>query len=450
MSTTPEPMAALTSKAARRVAVIGAGPAGLMAAEELALAGMQVDVYDAMPSVGRKFLLAGKGGLNITHAEPLETFAWRYTSHTGSRAPQVAAWLEALKPDALRDWVHALGIETFVGTSQRVFPKDMKAAPLLRAWLHRLRGQGVRFSARHRWLGWDADAAGDHGAIAVTDGQMNRTALRALRFAKPEGEQIVRADAVVLALGGASWKKLGSDGAWVSLLRSAGVVVHDLQPSNCGFDLSLPWSEHLQSAFAGQPVKPVALKFTDSQGNVFSRQGEFVITETGVEGSLIYAASALIRDEIAKNGHATIYLDLLPAFTHEKVLAETSHPRGSKSLSAHLKSRLNLHGLKSALLYEALSKAQMQDMPLVAQTIKALPLTLGASRPIDEAISSAGGVALDAMNDQLMLRAVPGVFCAGEMLDWEAPTGGYLLNACWASGRVAGRAAAQWLCHHAA
>jgi uncharacterized flavoprotein (TIGR03862 family) len=409
----------------KTAAVIGGGPAGLMAAEELALSnmkgGVQVDVYDAMPSVGRKFLLAGIGGLNITHAEPLEQFTSRY----GARSNQVATWLDALSPQALRDWVHALGVETFVGTSQRVFPKDMKAAPLLRAWLHRLRGQGVRFHARHRWLGWAADGG--------------------LRFAHPSGESSVQADATVLALGGASWKKLGSDGAWQPWLQAAGVSVKPLLPANCGFDLAKPWSEHLRCQFAGQPVKPVALHFKDSVGNEFRRQGEFVITETGVEGSLIYAASHLIRDEISHNGRATIHLDLLPAFDLEKVQAEVSHPRGSKSLSAHLKSRLNLQGLKMALLYETLTKEQMHDAALLAQTIKALPLALSAARPIDEAISSAGGVAFEAMNAQLMLEAKPGVFCAGEMIDWEAPTGGYLLNACLASGRVAGRGAAAYL-----
>ncbi len=401
--------------------VIGGGPAGLMAAEELALAGVQVDMYDAMPSVGRKFLLAGIGGLNITHAEPLENFTPRY----GVRALQIATWLEALSPDALRDWVHALGIETFVGTSQRVFPKDMKAAPLLRAWLARLRGQGVKFHARHRWLGWAEDGG--------------------LRFLNAQGDLAVRADATVLALGGASWKKLGSDGAWQPWLNDAGVQVKPLLPSNCGFDLAKSWSEHLRSQFAGQPLKPVSLHFKDSIGAEFHRQGEFVITETGVEGSLIYAASRMIRNEITNSGTATIHLDLLPAFSAEKVLAEVRHPRGSKSLSAHLKSRLNLHGLKSALLYEVLSKEQMQDTALLAQTIKALPLTLSATRPIDEAISSAGGVAFEAMNAQLMLSKIPGTFCAGEMIDWEAPTGGYLLNACLASGQVAGRGAAAWL-----
>jgi uncharacterized flavoprotein (TIGR03862 family) len=405
----------------KTAAVIGGGPAGLMAAEELALAGVQVDVYDAMPSVGRKFLLAGIGGLNITHAEPLENFTSRY----GDRSTQVAAWLDELSPQALRDWVHALGIETFVGTSQRIFPKDMKAAPLLRAWLHRLRSRGVRFHARHRWLGWNAQGE--------------------LRISRPQGEICIRPDATVLALGGTSWKKLGSDGAWQPWLADRGIEVKPLLPANCGFDLSRPWSEHLRSQFAGQPLKPVALHFKDAQGKAFRRQGEFVITETGVEGSLIYAASSMIRDEIARSGQATIHLDLLPAFTLDKVQAEVSHPRGSKSLSAHLKSRLNLQGLKIALLYETLSKQELLAPALIAQTLKSMPLTLHAPRPIDEAISSAGGVAFEAMNAQLMLQAQPGTFCAGEMIDWEAPTGGYLLNACLASGRVAGRGAAAYL-----
>jgi uncharacterized flavoprotein (TIGR03862 family) len=409
----------------KSAAVIGAGPAGLMAAEELALAGAQVDVYDAMPSAGRKFLLAGIGGLNITHAEPLDMLVSRY----GVRSAQVAAWLEHLSPQVLRDWVHSLGIDTFIGTSQRVFPKDMKAAPLLRAWLYRLRAQGVRFHARHRWLGWEADGA--------------------LRLHSPQGELLIKPAATVLALGGASWKKLGSDGAWQPWLQAVGVDVKPMLPSNCGFDLAKPWSAHLRSQFAGLPLKPVALHFKDSRGQEFHKQGEFVITETGVEGSLIYAASSQIRDEIMRSGLATIHLDLLPSFSLEKVQSEVSHPRGSKSLSAHLKSRLSLHGLKSALLYEVLSKEEMQDANTLAQTIKALPLTFSTTRPIDEAISSAGGVTFEAMNAQLMLNAHPSIFCAGEMIDWEAPTGGYLLNASLASGRVAGRGAAQWLTNRA-
>lgn len=409
----------------KSVVIVGAGPAGLMAAEVLAQGGVQVDVYDAMPSVGRKLLLAGIGGLNITHAEDFESFVSRY----GERAVQVRPWLSAFGPQALRDWVHGLGIETFVGTSQRVFPKDMKAAPLLRAWLHRLRGQGVRFHARQRWLGWAADGG--------------------LRFAHPSGESVLHADATVLALGGASWKKLGSDGAWAPWLQAAGVQVQPLRPANCGFDLAGAWSAHLRKEFAGQPLKPVALQFKDYTGVEFRRQGEFVITETGVEGSLIYAASHWIREEIARSGQATIHLDLLPAFNLEQVQAQVRHPRGSKSLSAHLKSRLNLQGLKMALLYETLSKEHMLDAACLAQSIKALPVHLGAPRPIDEAISSAGGVAFEAMTAQLMLQAKPGVFCAGEMIDWEAPTGGYLLNACLASGQVAGRGAAAYLAQSA-
>jgi uncharacterized flavoprotein (TIGR03862 family) len=408
----------------KSVVVIGAGPAGLMAAEVMVAAGLRVDVYDAMPSVGRKLLLAGIGGLNITHAEDFETFV----KHYGVRCAQIRPWFsgsDGLSPQALRAWVQGLGIDTFVGTSGHVFPQDMKAAPLLRAWLHRLRSQGVRFHARHRWLGWTA-----HGG---------------LQFVHPSGLSEVSADATVLALGGASWKKLGSDGAWVACLQALGVEVKPLIPANCGFDLAQPWSEHLRSQFAGKPLKPVALHLKDSSGHEFRKLGEFVITDTGVEGSLIYAASRWIRDEIAHSGQATVHLDLLPAFSLERVQAEVSHPRGSKSWSAHLKSRLNLQGLKTALLYETLSKTQLHNTAVLAQTIKALPLTLSAARPIDEAISSAGGVAFEAMDANLMLKTRPGVFCAGEMLDWEAPTGGYLLNACWASGRMAGLGVAQWL-----
>ena len=408
----------------KQVAIIGAGPAGLMAAEVIAQAGHQVDVYDAMPSVGRKFLLAGIGGLNITHAEEFENFITRYASQGGG-AERVARWLEAFSPMQLREWVQALGIETFVGTSQRVFPSEMKAAPLLRAWLARLRSQGVKFHARHRWQGFSKDGA--------------------LQFTLPQGEMQIKPDATLLALGGASWARLGSDGAWAAWLQARGVKVEPLQSANCGFDVKLPWSALLQEKFAGQPIKPVALQFSNSQSETFKRQGEFVLTQTGVEGSLIYSASRAIREEINAQGSATIHLDLLPAFSADKVLAEVSHPRGSKSLSAHLKSRLNLQGIKTALLYELLSKEQMQDAQQFAQAIKALPITLGAARPIDEAISSAGGVAMDALSDSLMLKALPGLFCAGEMLDWEAPTGGYLLSACWASGRVAGRGAVAYL-----
>jgi uncharacterized flavoprotein (TIGR03862 family) len=355
----------------KQVHIIGAGPAGLMAAEVIAGAGHQVDVYDAMPSVGRKLLLAGIGGLNITHAENFERFITRYAtseSSSVSHAPEVAQWLQAFSPQDLRDWVHALGIETFVGSSQRVFPAEMKAAPLLRAWLQRLRGRGVRFHARHRWLGWDAQGA--------------------MRIASPQGELALRSDAALLTLGGGSWRKLGSDGAWLPWLQARGVKVHELQPANCGFDVAKPWSDLLREKFAGEPLKNVALHFVSSVSSEgqpsFARQGECVITQTGIEGSLIYAASRALRQEIAQTGQATIHLDLLPALSAERVWAEVSHPRGSKSLPSHLKSRLNLQGVKTALLYERLPKEAMQDSTKLAAAIKALPLTLARTRPLDE------------------------------------------------------------------
>jgi uncharacterized flavoprotein (TIGR03862 family) len=397
------------------VAVIGAGPAGLMAAEVLSQAGQEVHVYDAMPSAGRKFLLAGKGGLNLTHSEPFDAFASRY----GARRPQVEPLVRQFDAQALRDWAQGLGIETFVGTSGRVFPAEMKAAPLLRTWLHRLRAAGVQFHMRHRFLGWNADGA--------------------LRFDSPQGETMARADATILALGGASWPRLGSDGAWVPLLEGRGVAIAPLEPSNCGFDVRNGWSDYFSSRFAGQPFKSVAIRFGE-----FRRQGEFVATASGIEGSLVYAVSAMLRDEIQASGSATFELDLLPAKTAEQVHAEVTHPRGSRSLSSHLKGRLNLDGIKLAVLHELLSKEEMHDMARLAGAIKGLPVTVTAARPIDEAISTAGGVRFDALDDNLMLCAVPGVFCAGEMLDWEAPTGGYLLTACFATGRAAANGVLAW------
>lgn len=400
------------------VAVIGGGPAGLMAAEVLSASGAQVHLYDAMPSVGRKFLLAGRGGLNLTHSEPFDVFMSRF----GERRAQLEPMLTQFGPQQVREWATGLGIETFVGTSGRVFPTDMKAAPLLRAWLQRLRAAGVRFHMRHRWLG-----AGDGTFDAA-----------ALRFATPAGEVAVKADAVVLALGGASWARLGSDGAWAPWLQAQGVDIAPLLPANCGFDGS-GWSEHFSSRFAGQPFKSVAISFTDSQGRRFARKGEFVATATGIEGSLIYAASALLRDEIAAQGSATLLLDLLPDRTAEQVLAAVKHPRGARSLSSHLKSRLGLEGIKAGVLHEALSREAMQDPAQLAATIKAVPLKLVATRPVDEAISTAGGVRFEALDAQLMASELPGVFAAGEMLDWEAPTGGYLLTASMASGAAAAR-----------
>ena len=402
---------------APRVAVIGGGPAGLMAAQALAQGGAQVDVYDATPSVGRKFLLAGRGGMNITHAEPYADFVTRY----GKGEAPLRPMLDQFGPQDVRDWVHGLGVETFVGTSGRVFPTDMKAAPLLRAWLHRLRESGVQFHMRHRWLGWQEGA---------------------LLLSTEDGEVAVQADAVVLALGGASWARLGSDGAWVPLLDQRGVGVAPLVPANCGFDVD--WSEHFSSRHAGEPLTTVAIISTDAQGREVRKQGQFVVTQGGVEGSLIYALSAALRDQIAANGSTTIYLDLLPDLAPERVAAEVQRPRGARSLSSHLQSRLGLKGVKAGLLRECTSKDEYADEEKLAQAIKRLPVRLLRPRPIDEAISSAGGVRWDALQGT-MLKAAPGVFVAGEMVDWEAPTGGYLLTACLASGLAAGRDVLNWL-----
>ena len=403
----------------KRVAVIGGGPAGLMAAEVLAAGGVEVDVYDAMASVGRKFLLAGKGGMNITHAESYADFVQRY----GARQDQVTRWLEHFDADAVRAWIHALGIETFVGSSGRVFPREMKAAPLLRAWLHRLREAGVRFHMRHRWLGWQG-------------GQ--------LRLATPDGERLVEADATILALGGASWARLGSDGAWQPLLAERGVGLAPLVPANCGFDAG--WSEHFSSRHAGTPLTTVAAGVQGDDGAIRWRKGQFVVTQGGVEGSLVYALSAPLRNEIARAGSATLWLDLAPDHDADRVFDEVTRPRGSRSMSSHLQSRLGIKGVKAGLLHECLSRDDYADPARLAAAIKRLPVKLLRTRPIDEAISSAGGVCFEALDGGSgMLAALPGVFVAGEMVDWEAPTGGYLLTACFASGRAAGRDALAWL-----
>lgn len=410
------------------VAVIGGGPAGLMAAEVLAAGGARVDLFDAMPSVGRKFLLAGKGGLNLTHSEELEAFLSRF----GPRRAVLDPMLRDFGPTELRAWARMLGVSTFVGSSGRVFPSDLKAAPLLRAWLTRLRAAGVSFHMRHRWTGWSEGEGATHG----------------LHFSSPAGEVEHRADAVVLALGGASWSRLGSDGAWVPLLSQHGVEIAALQPSNCGFSaarrgadgVALPgWSEFFRSRFGGHPMKNVAMSLRVSGGVLFDQAGEFVITEGGVEGSLVYAASAAVRDTIAATGEAVVHIDLLPGRAAKVVHDEVARPRGSRSLSTHLKSRLGIDGVKAALLHELLPRDLIDDPARLATAIKALPLTLTSARPIDEAISTAGGVRFEAMDDDLMLCTLPGVFCAGEMLDWEATTGGYLLTACFASGVAAAR-----------
>ena len=414
------------------VAIVGGGPAGLMAAQVLAEAGIAVDLYDAMPSVGRKFLLAGKGGLNLTHSEAFDAFAGRFRERRGVLEPL----LRAFGPEALRSWAHSLGVDTFVGTSGRVFPTDMKAAPLLRAWLARLRQAGVRFHMRHRLVGLARQS--DSGFL--------------LRFATPQGESAVASTAVLLALGGASWPQLGSDGAWVPLLAGLGLEVAPLAPSNCGFDvaridedgaLQPGWSEFFRSRFAGQPVKNTALAFTAGDGARFAQPGEFVVTEGGVEGSLVYAASAPLREAIAAHGRAVAAIDLLPARSERFVQDELLRPRGSRSLSTHLKSRLGIDGVKAALLRELLPRRAFDDAQALARGIKAVPLPLVAARPVAEAISSGGGVRFEALTPQLMAASCAGLFVAGEMLDWEAPTGGYLLTACMATGRAAALAAAR-------
>lgn len=407
------------SPSSPRIAVIGGGPAGLAAAEVLSATGLAIDLFDAMPSLGRKFLMAGRGGLNLTHSEPLDIFLTRY----GLQSPIIGPMVNACTPQSLQDWAEGLGIQTFVGSSGRIFPREMKAAPLLRAWLHRLRERGVRIHARHRWLGWDAEGA--------------------LRFATPAGEHLARAGATLLALGGGSWARLGSDGAWMALLAKHGVELAPLKPANCGFEVA--WSGFFREKFAGEPIKSVVASCTDLDGKPLRRQGELVVSTHGIEGSLIYALSAPLRDVLERDGKVTLHLDLLPDRSAERVLADVAHPRGARSLSSHLQGRVGISGVKAALLREVLDKEAMQDAAKLAATIKQLPLQLLATRPVDEAISTAGGVRFEALDEGLMLKAKPGVFCAGEMLDWEAPTGGYLLTGCIASGQHAARGILAWL-----
>ncbi len=402
------------------VAVIGGGPAGLMAAEVLSNAGVQVDVFDAMPSAGRKLLLAGIGGLNITHSEEYARFCARYAE----RQPHLQAALDAMPPTALRQWVHGLGVDTFVGTSGRVFPKEMKAAPLLRAWLHRLRSLGVRLHVRHTWQGW-----GEQGELL---------------FNTPTGPLVKAPMATVLALGGASWPKLGSNGAWVPWLKEKGVQVAPLESANCGFEVQ--WSDYLRTKFAGSPLKSVTLTFTDLHERETTRAGELVIGQHGVEGSLIYAFSREIRQRLNAQGSATFRLDLLPGRTHERVRSELQGlTRSGHSVPSYFKSKLGISGVKLALLHEVLGKEDFKNIDKLLSTIKALPITVSATRPIAEAISTAGGVCFSNLDQHYMLSDQPGTFVAGEMLDWEAPTGGYLLNACFATGLCAGKGVLRWL-----
>lgn len=398
----------------RSVAIVGGGPAGLMAAEVVSARGVKVDVYDSMPSVGRKFLMAGKSGLNITHSDPFDVFASRY----GKRRKEIEPLLKQFGADELREWARSLGIETFIGTSGRVFPVGMKASPLLRAWLKRLSDSNVTFHLRHAWTGFLPD--------------------RSLRFASPHGEVIVNTDAVVLALGGGSWRRLGSNGAWVDRLKQAGAEVEPLRPANCGFEAE--WSDHFREKFEGHPVKSVVLSFGE-----FRQQGEFIITKEGVEGGLIYSASALMRDEIEANGKAVMLLDLMPNRTLDWLKEKLSRPQGKRSLASYLEKTLGIKGVKAGLLREFAPKEDFTNGERLAQLIKALPVPLVRTSPLDEAISSAGGVTFESLDENLMLKRSPGVFCAGEMLDWEAPTGGYLLTACFSSGYAAGKGVLKWL-----
>jgi uncharacterized flavoprotein (TIGR03862 family) len=399
------------------VAVIGAGPAGLMAAEVLAQGGASVTVYDAMPSAGRKFLMAGRGGLNLTHSEPLPAFLARYRE----ARPHLAAAIEAFPPQALRDWSHALGQETFTGSSGRVFPKAFKASPLLRAWLRRLDAMGVRLVLRHRWTGWDAQGH--------------------LQFQTPDGPRVVDANATVLALGGASWPRLGSDGGWVEILAAKGVKISPLRPANSGFTVA--WSDIFRDRFEGQPLKGVALTF-----GPHTVRGEAIITRTGIEGGAVYALSAELREAVGK-GRVTLHVALRPDLDTRGLIAKVSAPKGKQSLSNFLRKAVSLSPVAIGLLQEAIrasgtSLASLSSVDL-ASLINAVPIELTGVAPIARAISAAGGVAFSELDADFMIHRLPGMFAAGEMLDWEAPTGGYLLQACFATGRAAGAGAVRWL-----
>ncbi|AYG63067.1 TIGR03862 family flavoprotein [Rhizobium jaguaris] len=397
----------------KQIAIIGGGPAGLMAAEVLSLSGHRVTVYDSMPTVARKFLLAGKSGLNITHAEDYARFANRF----GAASERLCPALDAFTPDDLRTWAAGLGTETFTGSSGRVFPKVMKASPLLRAWLGRLETQGVRVRTRHRWTGF-----AEGGFV----------------FETPEGPTIVHCDAALLALGGASYPRLGSDAAWITWLRDKGVEITEFQPANCGFDVA--WSTIFAERFAGMPLKAVT---ATSDAGTFP--GEFVISRHGIEGSLVYAHAASLRDRLASDGKAALIVDLAPGRTAERLSRDLARQDVKASLPNRLRKGAGIEGVKMALLREFVSPAVLADPEWLSQLIKALPIPLLRPRPIAEAISSAGGVRWSGVNDGYMLKALPGVFVAGEMIDWEAPTGGYLLSACFATGRAASRGIEAWL-----
>jgi uncharacterized flavoprotein (TIGR03862 family) len=406
------------SPSKNHVAVVGAGPAGLMAAEVLSQGGADVTVYDAMPSAGRKFLMAGRGGLNLTHSEPLPAFLSRY----GKATPQLAPAIAAFPPDALRAWSEALGQPTFVGSSGRVFPKSMKASPLLRAWLRRLDASGVRFELRHRWTGWD-----DNGRLS---------------FETPNGQRVVDANATVLALGGASWPRLGSTGAWAETLGSKGVKISELRPANCGFTVA--WSDIFRDRFEGQPLKGIALSF-----DTHTVRGEAIVTRPGIEGGAIYALSAILREAIDSSGQATLHVALRPDVEASDLMTRLSAPKGKQTFSNWLRKAAHLSPVGIGLLQEAafasgrsLSSLSPENL---ARLINAVPIKLNGTAPIARAISTSGGIAFSELDSDFMIRRLPGLFAAGEMLDWEAPTGGYLLQASFATGAAAGRGVLRWL-----
>lgn len=398
------------------IAVIGGGPAGLMAAECARAKGADVHLYDHKGSVGRKVLIAGKGGLNLTHSEARPAFDARYRE----RATEIGRWLDVFDGNDFRDWVHAFGIGTLVGSSGRVFPDDLKAAPLLRGWVKRLKSQGVQFHVDTRWVGINADGT--------------------WRFNTSDGEIHQHFDAVVLALGGGSWPELGSDAGWTRILEDRDIKLRPLLPANCGFEIA--WTEHFKSKISGQALKNVRASAFDPTDLKATRVGECVITEYGIEGSLIYALSAPMRDSLLRDGSATLVLDLWPDVDESTLLSRLDQPRGSRSLGEHLRRKGGLNAVQIALVFEQLGRGD-HTLEACVKAIKHCALTLLATRPIEEAISSAGGVCFSNLTEDLMLKSLPGVFCAGEMIDWEAPTGGYLLTACMASGKIAGEAAAK-------
>lgn len=407
-----------------KIAIIGAGPAGLMAAQTLSEAGYPAQVFDAMPSAARKFLQAGRGGLNLTHGEAFELFKTRYFEAQDVLTPA----LENFTPSDLRAWAASFGFETFVGSSGKVYPLDKKAAPLLRAWLHKLKSQKTLFHMKHRWTGWQKQAPGVKQTLTPSN--------LIWQFATPEGVKTFEFDAVILALGGASWPHLGSTGHWVTPLSEKGIHITPLQQANMGFDVA--WSTIFKQKFAGTPLKNIELSFNTDSGETHSQLGELMITEQGVEGSLIYTHSKRLREQLAQHAPFTIYLDLFPHRTLAQLNQQLSAARGKQSLSAFWK-RFGLTGVKASLLREVLNQTELNQPGLVASTLKHLPLKLMAMRPIEEAISTAGGVGFANLNQDLMLKAMPGVFCAGEMVDWEAPTGGYLLTGVMAQGKQAAR-----------